>query len=145
MNTLPVTVHTPTLSRRSSVADLARFETVLDAADGAVAACMQSRVAAISPPPGDGTPAAELWESLHAVLGAVAAASHTSIQAPLPTASKSELVTWTLLSITNTRNEAVRVATEKNVVPGMDSNHVATCMELMMRLNQAMGGGVHGT
>ena len=83
--------------------------------------------------------------NLHAVLAAVAAASHTSTPPPLPTASKSELVTWTLLSITTARNEAVRVATEKNVVPGMDSNHVATCMELMVRLNQAMGGGVHGT
>ena len=98
LNALPIAVHTAAQGRLNNN-DVVQFESVLDAADAAVAASMAARRTAGLQARAAGTEdSGESAEALHAVLTAVAAiTSATSV--PDTCTSKRELVRWTLATI----------------------------------------------
>ena len=114
---------------------LARFESILDAADAALEVALERRGHRSSPP------ADNAEGNLQLVLATVYATCEGAGPPPQGDASQNELLTWTVQAITNARNNAVRATAAKGSVPGMDPQHVETCMELMQKLNQVMGGG----
>lgn len=135
MDTLPVVVHSATLPRVDA-AQVARFETILDAADAAVAAALQWRSRGSE----EGPAADSAEQSLRVVLAAICATCDGA--APPDTgASQRELLKWTVDSITNARDTAVGHVANNGIVRGIPPAHVEVTMELMGRLNQAMGGG----
>ena len=136
MDTLPVVVHSATLPRVDA-AQVARFETILDAADAAVAAALQWRSRG-SDLDRASTDSAE--QSLRVVLAAICATCD-GVAPPDIGASQRELLKWTVDSITNARDTAVGHVANNGIVRGIPPAHVEVTMELMGRLNQAMGGG----
>lgn len=136
LRALPVTVHTASHARQS-VADLQRFETLVDATDAAVASSMHARRVA-SAAPATRTEG-ETADTLGAVLAAVGAITNAPAVPPT-TASKRELVSWTLSTI-KTWHDATR-ATKTQIDPGI--RDPGACMELVHRLNAQLGGAAFG-
>ena len=134
MDTLPVVVHSAT-QHRVDTTNVARFETMLDAADAAVAAATKWRARAAQ-----ATQAPDTAEgNLRVVLAAICATCDGGA-APDADASQRDLLKWTVESITNARDTAVRNAAGPGLVRGIAPEKVGTCLELISRLNQAMGG-----
>jgi len=133
---LSVAAHTTRETRMSPV-DLMRFETLLDATDSAVSACMEARALAerrLDEPTPDGY---EATAALEATLQAISAA--TGARCPQASINKGELVQWTIKSILSMRETAVRDATRHNLAPGVDPKHVAKCMDLISALHERLG------
>lgn len=129
--TLPIAVHGQAVSRLSQ-ADLVQFENMLATADDTVEACMRARAAPILP---------ESNDSAHGVLQAMvnAVTAVTDAQPPGSMASKTSAVAWVSTAILQARDRAVQKATENSMAPGMDPHTVGTCMELISKLNNALG------
>lgn len=133
--TLPVAVHADTASSRLCVVEMRRFETVLDAADAAVAIGLATQCGqpqgADDEPEGGGDDAKA---SLRAVLEAVSAATDGR---PLPSlaAGNAALVRWTVDAVaTQRRPEAARRGAKR----GLDSDRIEACYELICKLNDAL-------
>lgn len=131
LQALPVAVHTASHARQSGD-ELARFEEIVDAADAAVASSMHARRVASATV--TERPEGEAAEALHAVLTAVAAITNAET-VPTPTDSKRELIRWTLTTLQTWREQ--RCERRLPAASGMDHG---ACMELVARLNLAMGG-----
>lgn len=134
MDTLPVVVHSATQPRVDTT-NVARFETILDAADAAVAAAIKWRARGAQ----ETQPPDTAEGNLRVVLAAICATCDGAA-APDTDASQRDLLKWTVESITNARDTAVRNATGPGLVRGIAPEKVEACLELIGRLNQAMGG-----
>lgn len=138
LHALPVAVHSASRARQNT-AELARFETVVDATDAAVASSKRARsVACAATPPLEGA-SNETAEALSAVLAAVGAITNAPI-VPAVTESKRELVRWTLSTIKEWHDTTH--TTKIQVDPGI--RDPAACMELVHRLNAHLGGAAFG-
>jgi len=134
----PLAMHAHHAARLSD-AQRVQFEAVLETADDAVLACMQARQARQAPPaPVSTGDAAEMVQLMIKTVCAV-----TGAEAPATLDSKRAVVRWLSDSITRATETAVCKATQNNLAPGMDPREVATCMELMTKLNTLMNGGAH--
>jgi hypothetical protein len=137
--TLPVVVHAASLPRQSA-ADLARFEAVANATDAAVASSMCARRVAASST--TTLCEGEACEALRALLEAIGAITNAEV-VPQHTESKRELVRWTLCTIRDWNNAGARarVNSGRATSPNLDPAQTGACMELVGRLNAALGGG----
>ena len=128
---LPIATHGQAVSRLSQ-ADLLHFESMLATADDSIEACMRARARTAIPARDDSASAV-----LQAVVDAIAAVT----DAPPPTnmASKTGAVAWVSSAIVEARDRAVRKATQNSMAPGMDPQTVGACMELISKLNNALG------
>lgn len=138
LDALPVAVHGAAQSRQSPL-ELARFESVLDAADAAVAASLYARraasVAVVERGEGESADA-----SLNAVLAAIGAITNVPT-VPTSMDSKLELVRWTLTTIKDWRDLSVRAGVNRVASAGMDPEHVDACMVLVRALNATLEAG----
>jgi hypothetical protein len=63
----------------------------------------------------------------------------TDAQPPGNMVSKKGAVAWASSAILQARDRAVQKATKNSMAPGMDPHTVGACMELISKLNNALG------
>lgn len=129
---LPVTVHTQAMSRLST-SELVQFESLLSTADDTLDACMRART----------EPSRNSDDDSSKALFQVAIDTISALtNAPLPgsLSSKTDVVNWISRSVLEMRNREVELATRTNGTVGMNPAAVAVCMELITKLNTAIGG-----
>lgn len=131
LHALPVAIHGPRTTRLSD-AELLRFEAVLETADEAVEAYVEARTPQRLP-----ASDSEAVALLRALVDVVVAT--TGVSPPSAMDNRRELVRWAMDSIVDARTHAVHQATRKNLAPGMDPQHLATCMDLVAKLNGVIG------
>lgn len=130
--TLPVSVHTQAVTRLSA-AELVKFESMLAAADDSIDACMNARSERCTEP--SETQAGEL---LRVAVDTVAALTNTT--APPSFESKSAVVAWISSAVLEMRNREVALAVAAGNTVSLNPAAVGVCMELISKLNSAIGG-----
>lgn len=138
LETLPVAVHADTAASRLCMVEMRRFETVLDAADAAVAIGLatqggQEPPGAAVEPEGDGD-GSDPKAGLRAVLETISAATDGRPLPPLA-AGNAALVRWTVDAVATQRGAGSARRAAKR---GLDSTRIEACYELICKLNDAL-------
>lgn len=125
ISALPTVVHGPRVSRLTD-AELVRWESTLEVADSAVAACMAAR--AVATPPADDKTA---LSALKAVVSTIRAL--TGCDEPTTLTSQRAMIAWTCGALGRMQPAPTPAHT-----PRASPEHAATVMELMARLNDSL-------
>ena len=136
LRSLPVTVHGRP-STRMSDDELVRFESVLDAADCAVAAAMQTRVLPTLPSSESGT-----LEVLHALVETISAVTNSDAPSTL---SKRAVIAWAHDAIVRKCDAEKQRVGAHEAVSSIDANVLSQSLELITRLNHLTSGAPTAT
>lgn len=131
MSALPIVAQ----GSRVPQANLVAFESMLSAADEATEFFMNTKSHAGEYATSDESATGVL----NAVIDTIAALSNT--QPPPRPCSRHTMVSWVSHTVLNIRDQAVARAVEANATtPPMNPEAIASCMELISKLNSSIGG-----
>lgn len=131
MDSLPILTNGSVSQARLSEEKLLHFESMLTAVDDMLETNMNAR---LTPCVLDNECSAGV---LQAMVSTICVLTDSSV--PLNLTTKTRAVEWASESILKSRDRAVKDAKQNNMAYCMDPQHISSCMELISKLNAAIG------
>lgn len=136
LTALPVAVHHQAVTRLSQ-AELVQFESMLATADDSIESVMRAREGMYDDELDDGDEAGAR-AIVQSMVEAMAALTETP--PPVIFKDKTTAVNWVYRTMISWRDRDRQEVMKGNHVPGMSAETIATCMELITKLNTSIGG-----